>query len=867
MDSVRIAARNDSARTGDGLLAGDDSLGVIADSVRTFEMSSSVDTLVTYVAKDSIVYKLSSKKMLLYGSSDIKYGDIAISSARISLNWESAVILAEGIPDTAKGREDRFIGTPVLQEGSEKYEGRTMNYNFRTKKGVITMGQTTIEDGYYLGDRIKRVSPDTYFVGSGQYTTCDAPDHKHYYFGSPKMKVIPNDVIVAEPIVLFIEDIPLFALPFAVIPSKSGRSSGIIIPSFGEDFNRGRYFTGGGYYFAASDYWDATLTGNWYSKGGYMLKAAAQYNLRYHFNGSFSASYGRQQFYVGSPYQADDAPRTDYEFALNHSQVIDPTSNLNADFRFVTSSYYQNYTHNLNQLLNQQVRSSASYSTSWEGTNRSLGVSIERNQDLTNGASTNVLPDIRFNQSQIFPFRRANATGEQAWYELIGFNYQGNAQNTLNISKRQVISPTFDTTTQTDQFDRRGFDHSVSLIISPKLGYISLQPSFSFRERWYDHRIERYYEPTDSTVKGRDVRGFFALHTFQLGVSANTKLYGTITPNVLGILGIRHTVQPSISYSYYPDFSKENWGYYQSYIDSLKRTIRYDPYTGYEYQPGEIFGGIGAGESQTIGMSISNIFEMKVNPAADDTTLTPRKFQLFSLNLSSSYNMVRDSMKLSPISMNFRTNIQSVLDISGGATFSPYVYQRSRSFLDASGRSVQISPGKEVNRYLLSDGSGLARLTSFDFHLSTNLSSDMFASKSVDTSVTERLEKEALDHYQFTFPWNMNLGVDYSMNQYNPESKSRSLSVHGGLSFSPTPHWKLDASTFYDAVTKEFGTPRISVYRDLHCWEMSFNWQPIGVNRYFELVIRLKAPQLKDIKLERKGSDRGIIPQSSSFFQ
>jgi lipopolysaccharide assembly outer membrane protein LptD (OstA) len=862
-DSARGTERDSARVQGAERLAADsgrfavrDSLRTISDTTLSFSTKNSVDTIVTYTAKDTVVYLLDDKRMKLYGGSAISFGTMGLKAERITLNWDASTFQATGIPDTAKGREGRFTGTPILNEGAEKYEGLEMSYNFKTKKGVILEGQTVIGDGFYLGERIKRASEDVYFISSGQYTTCDKPDHKHFYFGSPRMKVVPNDVIIAEPIVFFVEDIPLFALPFAVIPGKSGRSSGIVIPTFGDDFRRGRYLKGGGYYLAASDYWDLKLTGDWYSKGGYQVGGVLNYKKRYSFDGSIDIAYGRQTYQIGDWRLPDDLPRTDYRMKLLHSHIIDPSSQLTADLSYLTDSYFESYSSNVTERLNQEVHSTASYSTKWEETNRSLSVNIERSQNLVNGTSSNIFPRIAFNQSQIYPFRPAGSNGDGAWYEMIGLNYNAEAKQAVKDVIHDVT--TVDTSgirtsrAVKETYDRRGLMQLFNLISSPKFGYLTIQPSFSFTERWYDHRVERAFNPADSTFISRDVRGFFALHTFSLGVSANTKLYGTVSPNIAGIIGIRHTMQPQISYSYNPDFSTSAWGYYQSYRGIRDSLIRYDPYSGDGIRPSEIFGSVASYESQTIGMSISNMFEMKLNPASDDTTMTPRKLQLLSLNLSSGYNMVADSLKLSPISLSYSTRVQELVDMSGSATYSPYVIQRRRlAEPDSLGHRAVAEPAHLTNRYIAEDGNGLLRLVDFSFSLQTRLSSDMFASKP-DTSI-----KALPGNYAYRIPWSLSFGFNYGMDQFDPDNKSRRATMFSSFSISPTPNWRITASTYYDLVTKTVGAPQIGISRDLHCWEMNFSWIPAGEMRRFELVIRLKAPQLQDIKLERKGSDDG----------
>lgn len=871
-DSLR--ARQDSLQAridslGSGIL---DSMRVEGDSVYVFPTKNDVDTIITYKAKDSVVYAMNEKLMRMYDEANIDYGRTKINAAMITINWDNSTINAEGVPDsTADGK---LTGTPVFKEGTEEYTGQEMSYNFKTKKGVISKGETAIDDGFYLGERIKRVSENEYFIGGGRYTTCDNPDHKHYYFGSAEMKFVPDEVIVARPITFYVEDIPLLWLPFAVIPSSGGRSSGIIFPSFGSDASRGRYLVNGGYYLAMSDYWDLSLTGDWYSKGGWLAKADLRYALRYNFTGSITASYGRQTFDIGNIRAADDDPKTDWSLKITHRQELDPTSRLTADVNILTNSYYNRFSHDVNELLKTTVRSSALYSKSWEGTNRSISVGIQREQDLNNGTSVTTLPDVTFNQSQIYPFRSGDGYGDQAWYENIGFSYSGAFKNRIEVkeySRREVLPDTSYNITEKDTFNRRGLQHRLTLISTPKFGFFTISPSFSYVERWYDHRTERFFNEETRMVDARDVSGFFAVRTFNASLSASTKLYGMFEPNALGILGLRHTLQPTISYSWNPDFSSEGWGYYQSYTDSTGEDIRYDPYSGLSYRPGEIYGGVSQGESQTMNMRLSNIFEMKIAPREDDTTQTPRKFQLFTIDASTNYNFVKDSMKLGNLNLNYRTSIQGLLELRGGATFSPYGFIRDRYEPDAEGELKKIT-GREIKEYAWEVGQGLGRLTSFDISLNTTLSDKMFKSEERPTPEDEEYESEedslaaaqpkTLDlnaPYNFSIPWNLSLGYDYRVSRFNPDAENRTSNLRANLTFSLTPTWHFTMSGYYDIENKELGAPQINIRKDLHCWEMDFQWVPAGDYRSFFFTLRLKSPQLQDIKLEKRGSDYGVF--------
>lgn len=812
-----------------------------ADTVLTWSTKNATDTVVTYASRDSITYRMREKEMRMFGAARIDYGRVKIDAERITIRWNESTIHAAGIADTSGTDSTKRVGTPVFHEGADTYTGEEMTYNFKTERGIITGGETSIDNGFYRGDRIKRMGEAAYFISDGQYTTCDNPDHKHYYFRASRMKIIPNDLIIAEPIVLYIEDIPLLAAPFVAIPSKSGRQSGILIPTFGELPSRGRFLKGGGYYWAASDYWDLALTGDWYSKGGYQVQAEANYAVRYVLTGNLTAAYGRQTFNIGNPFVPDDDPQQDYRFTLTHNHTLDPVSRLTANLNFQSTSYTSNHSNNINELLNQRIYSQASFSTSW-ASNRSLSANATRDQDLRQGTSVTVAPDVTFTQSQIFPFR-GESSNELSWYELIGFNYTGQFRNQM-----ETKFVTLNTERSKEDFDRQGLRHSVNLLASPKLGYVTISPSFSYEEKWYGHRLEREWDEKDSLVRYREARGFFMTRSFTMGVSASTKLYGTIAPNVAGILGLRHTMMPSISYRFNPDFTAPGWGNRLRYSDGAGTQVVYDPYGGFGEVPGEVFGGSGGPRSQSLGFGINNIIEMKLRPAAGDTSETPRKMQLLGFDVSTSYDFEKDSMKLAPVNLSFRTNIRDLLDISGSARFSPYVFDRDRMVVDYQGKSVR-SPG-EVNRWLLSEGHGLARMTDFGINLSTSLSSDLFrAAGNHDSSASE---------YSHVIPWNLGLYYSYSINQSDPDNVYRQSNLSVNLSFSPTPKWKVSARAFYDFIREELSAPEIDITRDLHCWEMAFTWVPIGEYRRFYFVIRLRAPQLKDLKLERQGSDREI---------
>lgn len=821
----------------------------------TLARPSDVDTVIVYSSKDSIVYSMRTRLMKLYGKGDLKYRNLGLKAERIDVNWDTANLSAEGVPDTADRSGKRFVGLPQLTDAGEKYDGSKIMYNFRTKKGKITLANTELEQGYYHGEEIKKVETDVLYVADGRYTTC-ALDHPHFYFFSPKMKVIVRDKVIAEPIYLYIADIPVFWLPFGVFPNKAGRRSGLIAPAYGQDVRRGHYLSHFGYYWALSDYYDLTTTFDWYARGGWLNRSLFRYALRYNFTGSVNASITRT--HEGEPGDPDRTEQRDYNVSIFHNQQIDPSMRLDVNFTFSSGTYYRNFSSNLDEILRQNIISNATLSKSWEGTNRNLTLSIYRDQNLQTGAVEERLPTVSFTQGQVFPFRRetksrglTGATTEFAWYEMIGLTYS--AQGQSNRSKqvqtiRSRVHPAQDSTSVETRQERLGIDHRVSLNIAPKLGYFTVSPFLSYNEKWYTKRIER-----DSTGT-RDVNGFNAVRTFSTGVTASTRFYGMFQPQLFGITGIRHTVSPTLSFSYQPDFSEPKWGYYGTYRDTSGRTIKYSKHER------EIFGGAPTGRQQSLNLSVGNLFEMKYQPA--DTSRKEEKIQLLNAGASISYNFVADSLRLSPLTISYRTDIGRYLNISAGTTYDFYVFDERA--------------GVRVNRLNLTEKKYLADLTSVSFSLSTSLSGEKTTTPTEYPRQVQQEQDRAsafpavpgqqqayTDVYgqesaDFSIPWNLSLTYTFSQTQNDPRQRFRSSSVNASLSFNLTDKWRFSASGSYDFIQKQFAAPSINIYRDLHCWEMSFSWFPQGFYSGYRLQLRVKAPQLQDLKIEKQSSARGI---------
>ena len=796
--------------------------------------------------------------MNLYGESALSYRTIGLKAERVDVNWDNATLNAHGIPDTSLKAAGKMIGAPVLVDGGETYNGVGIGYNFRTQKGKIKVGETEIEQGYYHGEAIKKVDKDVLFVAGGRYTTCDA-DHPHYYFYSPKMKITLHEQIVAEPVYFYLADIPVFALPFGVFPSQSGRRSGIIAPAYGEDARRGRFLSHFGYYWAINDYLDLSSTFDWFTRGGWLNRSMFRYALRYDFTGSVEVN--TTSLSTGESGDPGRTEQKDYNIRLYHNQQINPTTRFDVNFTFSSGTFFRNISSNLDEILRQNIVSNATISKTWDEGSRSLSVNVYRDQNLQTKDVEERLPSFSFSQSQFYPFRissrpgrmSAEGTREYSWYEMIGVSYSSQGQ--LNRSRRyeRIMSsadPAVDSLTIEHLNERAGISHQLTINASPKAGYFTIAPYLSYNERWYNKSTER-----DSAGE-RDVNGFQAVRTFSAGLSASTRFFGIVQPQIFGVTSIRHTVTPSLAFSYQPDFSDPRFGYFGTYVDTSGRTVRYNRFDR------ELYGGPSSGRQEMISLSVGNMFEMKVR--TDDTLQQEKKIQLINIGASMSYNLAADSLRLSQLNLSYRTDIGNLLSLSAGTTHDFYVFDPAA--------------GTRVNKFLWSAGQYLPDLTNVSLSLSTTLSGEKKQTQPPASGVPENVLREQerasgqvgpqvpgrsytglfeQETPDFNIPWNLTLSYTFSQSQANPQQKFRSSSMNASLSFNLTDKWRFTSSGSYDFVRREFAAPSVNIYRDLHCWEMNFTWFPVGFYRGYRFEIRLKAPQLQDLKVTKQGSARG----------
>jgi len=812
------SAQTDSLKT--------DSLKSVIDTTK--QIQSDITAPINYSARDSAIFDVKSNRLYLYNSAELTYRDLKLNSGIILLDKEDETLEAYGIPDSMN--TGALVQTPIMVQGGDKLEGSKLLYNFNTKQGNISMGFSEADVGYYFGDKIKKVTDEVFFIKDGLYTTSTDRKDPEYYFLSPKMKVIKDDRVIAQSVFLYIEGVPVFWIPFGVFPNKTGRSSGLIPPTYGEDGTYGMYISRLGYFWAMTDYYDLALTGSLFSRGRVDFNGRFRYALKYNFTGSIEGGYSRIR--LGE--ETDPGRFASDEWALNviHSQAFSPTSRLDGNLTFASGkSYYENTSNNLNTLLRQNIVSNFTYSKSWEGKPYIFSANYYRDQNLITGSINENIPSLNFSITQTFPFQsETSASDNRSLIEYFSYSYRGSFTN--NRTKNVLLGYQGNDSLEVRN-DRMGAFHNVGLNLSPPSQFIQVNPYFTYNEFWYNKIVNKRYDPVTNSVVTEDVNGFKTARTFNMGVSLQTKIIGIFTPNILGIKGIRHTITPNITYNYTPDFSKDFWGYYGTYIDAGGKPVKYS------FFENGLFGGPSIGEFQSLNFSVGNLFEMKTKA----TDSTDNKFQLLNFDAGISYNFAADSLKFSDLFTSFRTQIGSLLNISGGATFNLYQFDGNA--------------GTRINKYLLSEGK-IADLTSFNINLATSYNFLLSSSGSdVSKDTTKKIVRDTVNSVFYNIPITGSLNYNYSESRYIPTQFSKSSVMYGSLGFSPTEKWRFNVSASYDFSNQLVSAPYVTAYRDLNSWEMSFNWYPLGTYKGFNLEIRIKAPQLKDIKITKSTNPGG----------
>lgn len=800
-----------------------------------------VDKVIKYAAKDSVAMDLTTRRAFLYTDGSIDYDSMLLRADRVEVDFDAQTLHAHGTLDTA----DNVIGRPYFKQDGTEYHADTITFNYDTKKGIIQGVITQEGEGFLHGEKVKKINDSVMYLSGGSYTTCNYA-HPHFALNFTKSKLITGNKIVTGPAWLTIEDVPTpVALPFAFFPITKSRTSGVLIPSYGWQNYRGYYLKDGGYYFALGDNWDLSLTGDIYTNLSWALEAKSNYYKRYKYKGAFDARYGITYEGIRGDSSTFNS-YTDFKFTWRHEQDVksNPYSRFSADVNLQSRNYNKNTT-NRNDYFNSTTTSSISYSTKL-GSYLNLALSARESYNTQTGMMNIKLPSISLSSITIYPLRRSNPVGGYRWYENISLSYVLNAENNITATDSQIFSR------QTLDAMQYGVHHSIPISSSIKvLKFFTWTNSLNYNERWHWSTIRKNYDNSTGIVTTDTVHGFHSNRDFNISSSLTTRVYGMFQFKHGPMKALRHVINPSVSFSYHPDFGAESLGWWRQYTDTTGYIHRYSIFQN------SLYGGPSDGMSGALRFSVGNNLEMKwQNPF--DTTAEVKKIPLIeNLTLSMSYDFAKDSLKLSALSVSGRTTLFRTLVLNYNGSFNPYV-------IDSLGRLHNQFLWEKERRLFRTDNSTWSAQVSFSLNNNTFKKDGEKSQGHPTTTIlqTPYNYNPVLmtgGYYDFSVPWNLSINYTFSYvntfvaNQMELQSQTiQSINLSGNVSL--TKNWRIAMTTGYDFVNKGWSYTTVDIYRDLHCWEMRFSWVPFGYYRSWFFQINIKASALQDLKYEKRHS-------------
>ena len=826
-----ITAIDTTGQPGDSIRIVYDSAGIPIDTIRNDSAQSKplFDDLVKYDADDSVRFSIQEKKVYLYGNGFVKYLTTELRADYIELDMDKKLAMATGVPDSV----GKLKGTPKFKDGGQEFESTELHYNFDTKKGYVTEIITQEGEGYIQGKTTKKMSDSVYCVKHGMYTTCDEHDHPHFGLNMSKAKMIKDKKIFVGFTNLELEGIPLpIFIPFGFFPITKKATSGIIMPTYGEERMRGFNLRGGGYYIYINDYIDMNITGDIYTNGSWGLQYATQYRKRYKFNGNLNFTISKN--YVSEKGLPDYQESSDWSVRWTHTQdgKANPYSSFSAS---VDMSSANNNSYNANTvdgIANQRKQSSISWSKKWPESPFSLSGSFNHSQNSRDSSIAITLPNLSLRMTQIYPFRKKGKSGEMKWYDNIGVSYSAELRNSIQTKEDKLFKSSF------ERDWSNGFKHNIPISLQFKIAKdVTFTPSLNYNGYLNLKTIEKIWIPDTSANGGqfitRDVPGLNYSHDYSASGSIG------YTPTIYGmfmfkpgckVVAIRHMIRPSISASYTPAI-KPLGNYKKSYFDGEKE-VEYDIHEGLTYRPNTT----GGKQSGSISFSLDNNVEMKVRNDKDTTGDEEfKKVKLLeSFRLSTSYNPFADSMNFSNISISARTKIlNNKVDLNFSGTIDPYA-------IDTNNVRYNKYHGK------------LGRLTNATISTNFSFSADNGQNKEKKNDLVGGFYDDYVD---FDVPWNISISYNLTYSKPSPYKSptiSQIINFSGDLSL--TPKWKLTFQSGYDIKNKEVTSTSFSVTRDLHCWEMTFNCMPFGQHQSYNFEIHVRSSLLRDLKLTKRDS-------------
>lgn len=801
---------------------------------------NAIDKVIQYRAKDSVAMNLDSRRAYLYNDGSIDYEAMNLRAHHVEVDFNRQTLHAYGTPDSAGNME----GRPYFKQGDTEYHADSITFNYNTQKGIIHSVITQEGDGFLHGRKVKKINDSIMYLSGGSYTTCNYA-HPHFAINFTKSKLITGDKIVTGPAWLTVEDVPTpVALPFAFFPITKQRQSGVLIPSYGWMNYRGYYLKDGGYYFALSDNMDLALLGELYTNLSWAAEAKSNYYVRYKYKGAVDLRYG-QTFEGIRGDTANFNSFNDFKFTWRHDQdaKANPYSRFSANVNLQSRNYNKNTT-NRADYFNSTTTSSISYTTKL-GPWFNLAASARESFNAQTGIMNIKLPSLSLSSITFYPLRRRNPSGAYRWYENISLSYVLNAENNLTTPDSELFTPL---TLSRMQY---GVQHQLPLSSSVKvLRFFNWTNSVSYTERWHWTTTERHYDAATGALTIDTLQGFRANREFSLSSSLSTRIYGLFQFRHGPLKALRHVINPSISFSYHPDFGAASLGWWKQYTDTTGYVHRYSIFQQ------SLYGGPPDGRSGNLRLSIGNNLEIKVQNPFDTTAEVKKIALLENLNLSMGYDLAKDSLNLSSLAVSGRTTLFRSLVLNYTGSFSPYV-------IDTLGRLHDRLLWHEEHRLFRMDNSTWSTQLSYSLNQNTfgkgntSKSGGRPTSTLIQTPHSTPIPVLLGGYADFDVPWNVSLSYTFShvdryvaslMNLQSETIQSITLSANVSL----TPNWRIAMSTGYDISNHGMSYTTVDIYRDLHCWEMRFSWVPFGYYKSWFFQINIKADALRDVKYEKK---------------
>ena len=829
----------------------------------SLQPKEAIQDIIVHTTKDYTTQNAKNKTITLYNEAHVTYTDIDLKAGIIIVDYTKNTLFAKGIKDSVG-----YSQIPIFKQGSEETEQDSMVYNFKSKKALIYGLKTKQGEMFTFGEKTKRVNDSTIYVREIKFTTSEKLD---YYIGTSKAKIIPGKKIIVGGSQLFLADVPTpIYLPFAYFPTSQTSVSGFLIPALDSgSSSRGIGFQNGGYYFAISDYIDLGITGDAYANGSWGFRANSNYNKRYRFNGTFNFNFENN---INGIRGFDDYSKANnFNIRWSHSQdsKASPNSRFSASVNLGSSKFFRESQNQFNiaQTQTNTFNSSINYSKTFVGTPFNLNVTAQHQQNTNTEQITMTLPSLNLNMNRIYPFAGKGGVKKNP-IQKMGFNYTLDGKYLINTSDDDFLTAKMFETARAGMQQRTGTNTNIKV-----LTYLTLSPSVNYKETWQFDYIQKKYDVSENVIVTDTLRGFKSYREYNAGASLSTNIYGTFNFKKGRLKGIRHTIRPSISYSYRPDFKDK-------YIQQVQASNDPSDLKDYTLFDQGIYGGPSAGVSNSIGMSLNNVLEAKLAPKDPESDEEDEKIMLLNnLNFNSAYNIAADSLRWSPVSFSAGTRLfKDKLAINLNGSFDPY-----KVIASATGAPMRIN---EFNDNIL----GL-RLTNANLTANYAISSEDFKKNKEDSNKgnnndpnntqdvigadinpTDRFgdrnnsskvkdKNKTANLYQADIPWSINLA--YSANYRDNGLDGGDIGVHSVMfsgNVELSPKWKVGYSSGYDVLGGAFTFSRFNFTRDLDSWNFNFNWVPFGTNSSYTFFIGVKSSILSDLKWDKnKPPDRKLF--------